>query len=89
MNLIKNPQITEPVAIHILELTFQFLNMHMVTGILQNDINGCIDPTLQLLVSVSVIFRSLLVKDYFIHFSGHPMRRRSLWRLMPNPNRPV
>ena len=89
MDLIKNPQVAEPVAIHILELTFQFLNMHMLTGILQNDINGCIDPTLQLLVSVSLIFRSILVKDYFKHSSGLPMTRRSLWYLMPNPNRPA
>jgi hypothetical protein len=89
MDLIKNPQVTEPVAIHIFKLTLQFFDMHMVTGIPQNCINGCIDPALQFFVGISVIFGSILVKNYLMHFSRHPMTHRSLWRPMPNPNRPV
>jgi hypothetical protein len=89
MDLIKNPQVTKPVAIHILKLTFQFLDMHMITWIPQNCINGCIDPTLQLSVSISLILGRILVKNYLMHFSGHPMTHRSLSRPMPNPNRPV
>ena len=33
MDLIENPQIIQPLAIHIFELAFPFLDMQMVTGI--------------------------------------------------------
>ena len=89
MDFIQNPQATKPVTIHILKLTLQFLNMYMVTGTLQNSINGPIDPALLLFVGISVILGRILVQDYSIHFSGHPMTRRSPWRLMTSPNRPV
>jgi len=62
IDLVKDTKIAHSETMHVLEITFQLIDMAIYVGISGNDINGIRDPFLQVVVSLPVEFDGISMK---------------------------